>query len=313
MNYIFVGGVPRSGTTLVQKILNNHPLIKGGSEFHHLPDIVDLRNKMMISVDRGYLKEYLGKKELDNQIVQLVNGFLATREIPDNIRYFSEKTPQNFFVFKELLNIFPKAKFILVVRDPRGTIASLKGVKQRYEKACDRQTPSWLKSVKTSAKYINTSLQESLPVYEQNKDRIFLLRYEDLIHTPEAATQKICEFLQIAWDPVMLNLAKESINDPIVDGIWYTEKMYQRSKIDSSSLYKYQKVLSKKELNTVTAFFSDSQLLKNYGYQLDTSLGYWKKAIHSIKNKIHQLAKRIITTLRLKKLALRMIDMIISN
>ena len=42
--FIFVGGAPRSGTTLVQNMLDSHPDILGGPEFIHIPDIINLRH-----------------------------------------------------------------------------------------------------------------------------------------------------------------------------------------------------------------------------------------------------------------------------
>ena len=53
--FVFIGGSPRSGTTLVQNILDSHPVICGGPEFHHLPDIMNLRKALRDSIAKGWI------------------------------------------------------------------------------------------------------------------------------------------------------------------------------------------------------------------------------------------------------------------
>ena len=56
---IFVGGSPRSGTTLVQRILDCHPEIYGGPEFDFVPSIVDLFQTMRKSIGSGRIDAFL--------------------------------------------------------------------------------------------------------------------------------------------------------------------------------------------------------------------------------------------------------------
>src|SRR5205085_1802349 len=55
---LFVGGPPRSGTTLVQKVLSAHPDVAGAGEFDFVPRIVDLRNELRASVRSGRIAEH---------------------------------------------------------------------------------------------------------------------------------------------------------------------------------------------------------------------------------------------------------------
>ncbi|MGB0109821.1 MAG: sulfotransferase, partial [Terriglobales bacterium] len=61
---IFVGGSPRSGTTLVQRVLDCHPEIYGGPEFDFVPPIVDLFQEMRRSIRSGRIDAILDEKAL---------------------------------------------------------------------------------------------------------------------------------------------------------------------------------------------------------------------------------------------------------
>ena len=61
--FICVGGCGRSGTTLVQKILLNHPQISGGPEFGYTAQIMDLYATMSNSQSNGWLDSHLSKSD----------------------------------------------------------------------------------------------------------------------------------------------------------------------------------------------------------------------------------------------------------
>jgi hypothetical protein len=49
---VFVGGSPRSGTTLVQRVLNHHPKVYGGPEFDFIPSIAELYQKFLRGLEK---------------------------------------------------------------------------------------------------------------------------------------------------------------------------------------------------------------------------------------------------------------------
>ena len=57
--FIFVGGAGRSGTTMVQNVLDSHPDIIGGPQFRNIPDIIDLRKKLHELMEIGALPEFV--------------------------------------------------------------------------------------------------------------------------------------------------------------------------------------------------------------------------------------------------------------
>lgn len=300
-NFIFVGGIPRSGTTLVQKILDNHPEILGGSEFHHLPEIVDLRNIIQRSVDIEHMTDYFDKAELDTMMVQFINQLLLNKYDIGDKTYFSEKTPMNIFVFKELMELYPQAKFIIVIRDPRAIIGSMKSVKERYLKNGTRSIPYFVKSVKNSARYIEEAFENSMAFYEANTDRFLLVKYKDLIMKPVEVTKTMCEFLQLEWHQELLEVGVKKDKNPIVDGFWYTEEQYNRN-IDTSSLEKWRRDLTEKEIDFINNYFADNPTFQKYGYYFKTNyLSYTLfKALHHIKTLFTNGMNKIIKILHLQ-------------
>ena len=104
---IFVGGPPRSGTTLVQNMLDSHPDICGGPEFDNIPNIIGVRNMMLDSLNRGRTDVFMNKEYLDSRVVEFIESFLLPYADRRQRRLVSEKTPFNVLVFPELLECSP--------------------------------------------------------------------------------------------------------------------------------------------------------------------------------------------------------------
>ena len=108
--FIFVGGAPRSGTTLVQNMLDSHPEIVGGPEFLHLYEIVRLRNSMAESIRKGWITEFCALETMEQAVAELIARLLLPLADRQGAALLSEKSPPNVLVFAELLELFPQAR-----------------------------------------------------------------------------------------------------------------------------------------------------------------------------------------------------------
>ncbi len=128
---IFIGGSPRSGTTLVQNMLDSHPLILGGPEFLHLPNVINLRRTIHSSISREWIDIICTRDDVDRYIISSIKKLFLPLADKYQCEFYSEKTPENILVFSELIELFPEAYFIQVIRDPRGIVSSMQQVKKQ--------------------------------------------------------------------------------------------------------------------------------------------------------------------------------------
>ena len=201
--FIFVGGAPRSGTTLVQNMLDCHPEILGAPEFLNLERIVELRNRLRQGIDRGAIEAFASAPEVDRLTAQLIEDLLLPLADRHGAPYLSEKTPSNALVFRELLEIFPAARCIFVLRDPRAIIASMLEVGARAA-AQGHPTQPWTRSLPAAVAYVQRYFRAARAAAAEAPGRVLVLRYETLVTEPEAVTRAICGFLGLPWTAAML-------------------------------------------------------------------------------------------------------------
>jgi protein-tyrosine sulfotransferase len=268
---IFVGGSPRSGSTLLQNMLDSHPRIAGGPEFDLVPSIVNLRKRFHEKISSGRISAFTSKRDVDHHIGTLIEQLLLPYMESHKADYISEKTPSNVMVFRELLTIFPGAHFLFCVRDPRAVVASMLEVgrrdrAQRANGGGGPTLPSYTRSVFAAIETIRRYNQAGFHAAADN--RVQVVPYELLVQKPEATTREVAGFLGIAWDSSLVSPKNyEHGGDSLIDGIWAVADTYRgnpdpaRTESWQSSLRRWQRLL-------IEAAFSGDPDLLNLGYSL---------------------------------------------
>jgi Sulfotransferase family len=192
---IFVGGLYRSGTTLMHDLLDSHPHIACGPESHlsshnQLERVyTDLHTIWPTLLSPHY--------EFDPHMVdQLMAGLMHSIFLPYSQRQgkqrWAEKTPANILVIDILFTLFPTAQFIHMIRDPRDAFCS---VRERAAK----DKPHWAtwtpKQVAADwCRRINSGL-----AWREQPERYREVRYEELVSQPEATLRPLFAFLGEPW------------------------------------------------------------------------------------------------------------------
>jgi hypothetical protein len=163
--------------------------------------------------------------------------------------YWGDKTPFLNQRIPFVLNIFPNAKFVNLIRDGRDVIAS------RVHSLGGESTLSaanrWVTSLQLSAHY-----EKKLP------DRQWLnLYYEDLVTHPEANLRRVCEFINIPFHDIMINGESNlDLGDTVL-----AHHANTKNKISASAIGKWKKTMNPKDMQAVSSIISPS--LVKHGYK----------------------------------------------
>lgn len=143
MNVFFVCGAPKSGTTWLQRILDAHPQVVCGGEGHFISrftipvaKIVNDYNEAMATENRLVYegRPYYGpvdQAEYDDVARNFVLNRLKSLKPGPQVLWVGDKTPRYTAYLKQLHRLFPEARIISILRDPRDVVVSRMGYNRR--------------------------------------------------------------------------------------------------------------------------------------------------------------------------------------
>ena len=266
---IFVGGAPRSGTTLVQNMLDSHPDICGGPEFLHVPGFINLRRNLHRSITRGHIDLFCLYDDVDRHIISLIEKFLLPLADKQGCKFLSEKTPENVLVLSDLIELFPNAHFIHVIRDPRAIISSMQQVGRR---AKDKgfKPPAFSANISASIAYVRKCFDAGFNASKNAPGKVLTVVYERLVKDPERETKKICKFLGLEWSEEMITPGKkEHLGEKAItrksNEIWYDAETYRRDP-DRQDIEKWKKKLTLSQQVRISMAFEGYKEFKQFVY-----------------------------------------------
>lgn len=214
---VFVVGAGRSGTTLLRAMLHAHPGLAIMGELQYFSEILQLRREIPSLREDASFDAFLRRVRRTPHFDLLVDGESLFREMEGRLRNRSdrsyelvyrtllecyarrhgkrrpgEKSGVNVRYLDELFAIFPNAKAVSIVRDPRAVLASVLRV------------PFYSDEVVTNAVKWRLDVAAGRRFERENPDRIREIRYEDLVLEPARTLRGICAFLEEPFAPEML-------------------------------------------------------------------------------------------------------------
>lgn len=236
---IFIIGSARSGTTLIGRMLSSHS------------------NIFIKNESTKILNAFKEKKSRD-QIIKIlaseVKGYenLTIDEILTDMgkKRWGFKDPASQYYLKDIEEKFPEAKLIFIIRDARAV--ALSQTKAKFGTAnVYYAAEKWKNEVSYQRKYAI-----------DNSENCCVVRYEDLILSPDKELSNICTFLNESYEPGMQQYYE---NEKYID----KKNVFNANtfkKLDPAIIDKWKRELSKKQINIIESIAG--RILTENGYDL---------------------------------------------
>jgi hypothetical protein len=229
---IFVVGTPRSGTTLTAWILGRHSRIFMPGETHFFEDVfarrgelgdiedIHTRRKIIDRLATVYDRYYEPKDQqrVDALLAspkgreallapyrcycEVLSRFMEMQMEHEKKARWGNHTPRDVFNVRDIIHCYPNAKILICVRDVRDFLTSYKTKWKITSKKHMNRLKALYHPVVTSLLWKSSVRQ--IPKIKQQvaAHNLMIMRYEDLVRSPETMVRKICE----SFEPNMLNI-----------------------------------------------------------------------------------------------------------
>lgn len=237
---VFVTGASRSGTTMLARMLGAHSEVMTFNELHYFGSIWDptdherqfsgrelseiaalllarqtngLWGGRPSDVERAWGRRLVRELSTEQCTAAGLYAAVLKQLSQDAGKSFAcEQTPRNIFYARRLLDIYPNAHVVHIVRDPRAVLASQKNRWKLRRLGADHLPVSemlrnrvnyhpvtmgqlWMKSTEEASRLLD-------------HPRFMLVRFEDLVADPKASSRRICGSLGLNYESGMLNIPR---------------------------------------------------------------------------------------------------------
>ncbi|NRB71169.1 MAG: sulfotransferase [Xanthomonadales bacterium] len=218
---VFLLGFPRSGTTLLDRVLGAHPRM---AVIEERELFLEIRRRWMSRESFPQFQQMSAKDIAQARRIYRAARADACRD-PD-AQLVIDKLPLNSMYLPLIYRLFPDARVIFAQRDPRDVCLSC--FFQTFELV--GAMPYFLR-LDTTAAFYGAVMQQAREALDTLPLAQLTVRYEHVVQDLEQETRRITDFLGMAWDPAMLAYREQqtgtAINTPSYQQV--SEPIYQRS------------------------------------------------------------------------------------
>ena len=190
--------MPRSGTTLVERILSSHSDVQSAGELQDFGLCVKKLTKTpsshVLDIETFTQAYQLDFEKLGSSYLQ------STRVVTGEYKHFIDKLPFNFYYIDLITKALPNAKIICLLRDPMDTCIG------NYRQLFSINNPyySYSLNLLDTAKFYSRfyKLMEHFQSVHKN---IKLVKYEALVANPEQQIKSLIKFCDLEWQPACID------------------------------------------------------------------------------------------------------------
>jgi len=301
MKLIFIFSLPRSGSTLLQRLLSNHSKVDTAPETWLLFPLLHYKKENTVLTEYNHLRytravnEFIKSlpyksEDYERYIKEFVVNIYKCYSSKNKI-YFLEKTPRYYYYADDIIKIFPDSKFIFLFRNPASILGSIIN-------SFGGGRLNHLFGTYNDLAYGHEFLTNA---YDKNKDKALKLNYEELVSKPEKNLEVILNYLE---------LGKEELLSLTNNEKFFTARLGDKtgiqkySQISSESIEKWDEVIINPLRKYLFKYFIE--IIPNKCFEIE---GYDRQNIlyrisakrsHSLKNIWSDLVDIIKTYLKIK-------------
>jgi hypothetical protein len=201
---IFIFSLPRSGSTLVQRIIAAHDGVATTSEpwillphlyaFRQQGVMAEYDHSLMVHAIQDFCKELpAGEADYRQGLREFILSMYEKAAGGDAV-YFLDKTPPYCLIADEIMDLFPDAKFVFLWRNPLSVIASI---------ILTLNDEHWHPTLFREDLFVG--LPRLVSAYQTNRARAYSVRFEDLLDRGEDQWRPLMSYLGIEFDSEALN------------------------------------------------------------------------------------------------------------
>ena len=213
---IFIVGMPRSGTSLVEQIISSHHEVYGAGEVNNFHNII------MPIIEKHAVNENYNLKNdefalIRKQYSNSLERFYANEKV------ITDKWILNFKTIGFILSAFPESKIVHLKRDARATCWSI------YKHYFSDEGNRWAYDYQDLARFYKSYV--GLMDYWHNlfPGKIYDISYEDLTSDQEKETRNLLRYCDLDWDENCLNFYTNTRAVKTASAVQVRNKMYQGS------------------------------------------------------------------------------------
>ncbi|MBN1979702.1 MAG: sulfotransferase [Anaerolineae bacterium] len=294
---IFIVGCGRSGTTLLQRMLDAHPEIAIAPETEFIlrfwlyrdryGDLGRDENYCQLIADIVAMPEFSEMRldggsfcqdawHLDRGYAALFGLLLKHFAQVRHVDIVGEKTPRHVRYMNILERFFPAARFIHIVRDPRAVVESR------------RRVPWSTGSVSGDANMWRLDIRLSRRNAPLDASSLYTLHYERLVQAPEESLREICRFLGVEFDSAMLGYYRhEPVSINLEREPW---KLGVTQPVTQTTLERWRSALTPSQIAEIEAVVWPE--MGRFGYQVQTP--WWQLLPRIVLRMFPRFRRRIV-------------------
>ena len=217
---IFILGMPRSGTSLIEQIISNHSKVHGGGELDTLP----------ISVKKS---DWINSNDLEKISKKIRNEYLDRISLMTKKKYITDKLPGNFKRIGFILNAFPDSKIIHLQRNPMAICWS------NYKSNFNSIGMGFTLNQEHTAEYY--LLYRDLMKFwsERYPKKVIDVNYETLVENFETEVEALFTKLNLNWENQLYDFHKNERPVETASLMQVRNKIYKKSSEQWKNYKKY--------------------------------------------------------------------------